>query len=153
MKNLIFKTLFLFLLAIPFMLSAQQPDANKRKQIEAEKVGVYTRVLNLTAEEAKKFWPIYNQMQEEYEKLRNEKRRLHKEMVEKYASLSDNEIEKNLDQFLAIEQKELDLKKKYMDEFKKAIPIKKVALMHKAEREFKRQLLHRFRGEHEQKEE
>lgn len=152
MKKLVFKFIILILMLSPFLLSAQ-PGGEKRKQIEAERVGVYTRVLNLSTEEAKKFWPVFNQMQTEREKLREEKQKLHKEMVEKYASLSDKEIEKNLDQFLALEQKELDIKKKYMEEFKKAIPVKKVALIHNAEREFKRQLLQRFRGEREHMEE
>lgn len=75
-------------------LMAQPPE--KKKTLEAVFVAYVTRQLNLTPEEAQKFWPIYNQYDAESRKLQS------------------NDI-------LVLQQMQLDLKKKYKPEFLKAI--------------------------------
>ena len=55
--------------------------------------------------------------------------------------MSDKEVETNIDKMLGLEDQELQLKKKYITEFKKAIPVKKIILLPKAETEFKKALL------------
>ena len=47
-----------------------QGDGQDKKQVEADRVGVYTRILNLTPAEAQKFWPVFNAYQDELEKNR-----------------------------------------------------------------------------------
>ena len=59
--------------------------------------------------------------------------------------MTDADIDKTIDNFLAIEQRELDLKKRYISEFKKVLPVRKVLLLQKAEREFKKALLLKFK--------
>ena len=64
---------------------------------------------------------------------------------ETIATLSDADVEKALDNMMASEQKSLDLKKKYIGEFKKVLPSRKVALMPFAQMEMKRELIERFK--------
>ena len=61
-----------------------------------------TRQLNLTPEDAQRFWPVYNQYDAESRKLRQE-----------YQQKGGDELE--------MQQKQLDLKKRYKPEFLKAI--------------------------------
>lgn len=117
-----------------------------RKQIEALRVGVYTRVLNLSTEEATKFWPVFNQFQGEMDLIQKDQKQTRKSLSpETVATLSDAELEKALDNMMASEQKSLDLKKKYIGEFKKVLPTRKVALMPFAQMEMKRELIERFK--------
>jgi hypothetical protein len=114
---------------------------DKREKIEALKVSYLTEKMNLTPEEAQKFWPVYNQYKADMKTLKKDKRALAADSKESFETMSDSEITALVDQKLVIDQKALDLKKKYHVEFKKVLPIKKVALLYKAEDQFKRELL------------
>jgi hypothetical protein len=74
------------------------PRPNK-ENIEALKVAFITKHLNLNAEEAQKFWPAYNACFEELKKVRQDKK----------------------EDVLAFEEAALNIKKKYKNDFKKAL--------------------------------
>jgi hypothetical protein len=61
--------------------------------------------------------------------------------------MNDKEIDKALEDELSAQQKSIDLQRKYMVELKKTIPTRKVAMLQKAERDFKLMLLKRMRNE------
>jgi hypothetical protein len=89
---------FLILLAfaaLPFTNLMAQPQERK-EALQALFAAFVTRQLNLTPEDAQKFWPIYNQYDAESRKLQNPDP-------------------------LVLQQMQLDLKKKYKPEFLKAI--------------------------------
>lgn len=127
-------------------ISAQNAEKGKysnenREKIEALKVSYLTEKMNLTPEEAQKFWPVYNQYKADMKTLKKDKRALAADSKESFETMNDNEINALVDQKIVIDQKALDLKKKYHAEFKKVLPIKKVALLYKAEDQFKSELL------------
>ena len=70
----------------------------------------------MTTEEAQKFWPIYNKYEAELRDARIEGRGNKKE--------------------IEMEEKILNIRKKYNGEFEKAIPSEKVNQLFKSEREF-----------------
>lgn len=83
---------------------AEQQDISSKKQqdIEALKAAFITKELELTPDEAKEFWPVYNQ----YEKEMN-------------TAIKDN---KNPDvDVIDGQQKVLDIRKKYKDRFTKVL--------------------------------
>jgi hypothetical protein len=59
----------------------------------------------------------------------------------KIDEMSDEELAKMINSHFDNEQKLLDIKKKYAEEFKKVLSLKKVALLADAENEFKREML------------
>jgi Skp family chaperone for outer membrane proteins len=128
--------------------SAQEPDPQipeeKLQEIKAQKVAYLTQKMDLTPEESQKFWPVYNQYDKELEALRKERREAHKAMKDK-TDLSEADAAKAIDDELASQQKELDLRKKYTAEFKKTIGAKKTMMLFRAERDFNRELLGRMR--------
>jgi Spy/CpxP family protein refolding chaperone len=144
------KTIITSALAIVMSVAvmAQKPTkeemAAKREKIEAAKVGFITQELNLTTEEAQKFWPIYNKYKEERHNLMGDR---HKEDEDrkKIDDMSDSEIEAMLNDRMDKKAKILELDKKYLAEFKKVLPIKKVAKLYKAEHKFKREMLQKFK--------
>jgi len=86
-------------------------------RIEALKIGYLTKKLNLSTEEAQKFWPIYNQYMTEIRKTRQDARQ-------------------NKEGELPTEEKLLNIRKKYNGEFNKALSTEKVNQFFKAEKEF-----------------
>lgn len=125
------------------------PGGEKREQIEAMKVAFLTRKLNFTPEEAKVFWPVYNQYQDEIEKLRENRRSEMKANRNEFDSMSDKDVEKIVDGEIAFRQNELDILKKYNPQFKKVLPMKKVAKLYRAEEDFKRELLQKIQERRE----
>ena len=122
---------------------------DKKEKIEAIKIGYLTKQLELTAEEAKLFWPIYNQYDAEMEVIR--KNRLTELMSAKinFETMSDADVSKTIDNEFNSQQQELNIKKKYNEEFKKVLPVKKVAKFWVAEQKFKLYLLEQLKQQKE----
>src|SRR5215203_1878336 len=110
---------------------------SSREQVETMKIGFFTQRLNLDSEEAKVFLPVYTKYQGELETLRKS-RRENLGNPKNFDEKSDKEIEKAVDSELGFRQSELDLLKKYHGQFKQVLPIKKVAMLYRAEEDFKR---------------
>ncbi len=118
--------------------------AQNGERIEAMKIGFITERLELTSEEAKVFWPVYNKFTDEMKKLRlTTKGKITEEMAD-MPSLSDAEADKILNDMVNFKLNEAELIKRYAQEFKKVLPVKKVVLLFKAENDFKRELLKRL---------
>ncbi|MBT5858885.1 MAG: hypothetical protein HOH88_03360 [Flavobacteriales bacterium] len=139
-----FKTTLIALLCPLFMFSQNISD-KKREKIESQKIAFITNQLDLTSEEAQVFWPVYNEFSKEMKSLHNEKKENSKEIRKNIENMSDSEIAKVLEKIFVIEQKELDVKKKYNLKFQKILSTQKVAKLYRAEREFKKELLNRIR--------
>lgn len=130
--------IMIMVLLISTISQAQKPG---KERIEAMKIGFITKRLSLTAEEAQRFWPVYNRFVDEQEKLRKStKANLIEELADPSA-LSDAEAEKALQEMLQFKSNEAELIRKYTNEFKKVISVQKVVMLFKAELEFKRELL------------
>ncbi|WP_276480423.1 hypothetical protein [Paraflavitalea pollutisoli] len=116
-KLLLIVSLFLTLASA---VVAQSDDDDKKTpggRVEALKIAYLTQKLNLSPDEAQKFWPIYNKYAAEIRKVRIDGR------VNK-----ETEIE--------IEEKMLAIRKKYNSEFTKALSPEKVNAFFKAEKDF-----------------
>ena len=100
-----------------------------RDKIRADKKLVVATNMELTESEAKNFWPIYNEYQKDLQKLN---RRI-ADLLESYAedfrgkSLTDEKAKKLIDEAVAIEQAEANLKGTYAPKLSKALPVRKVA--------------------------
>ena len=125
------------------------PMGEKKEQIEAMKVAFLTKKLDLTPTEAQVFWPVYNQFQDELDKLREGRRKDIREAKSDLENLSDKDVEKVVDGEIAFRQAELDILKKYHLQFKKVLPLPKVARLYRAEEEFKRDLLKKIQEHRE----
>lgn len=129
------------------MISIAQPGAKmeqKKEKVEAMKIGFITQQMNLTPEEAQKFWPVYNQMNNEIENLRKERQLSRENVKDNFETMTDPEFEKLINDEIASRQKEFDIQKKYVAQFKSVVPIKKVAQFYRAEEQFKRKLLEKI---------
>lgn len=116
----------------------------KKAEIRAMKTAFITQRLNLTPEEAEKFWPIYNQFESKMEE--NREKRKSTRRLDQMEEMSDSEVEELVDLRIQIRQEELDIEKAFHLQVKQVLPIKKVAMLYKAEHDFRRELLHKMKG-------
>ena len=135
----------LFLLATTFSIA--QGHKEKQEKIKALKVAYITEQLELTADEAQKFWPIYNDYQEKQFDLRHEKMRsiLNKLEIGTIEKLSEKEASSLLDQMENIEENLFLLKKKFTKDLQGIVSDKKIMKLKKAEGDFNRHLLKQMR--------
>lgn len=136
------KLILPLLLFVVFVGNGQTPPpkSGDLQKIETMKVGFITNKLQLTPEEAKAFWPIYNQYESE-KKAARKSTIGEKEEFKPLDQMSDAEAQKLIENQIAWKSKELDLLKKYIGEFKKVLPVKKVAKLMMVEEQFKKMLL------------
>jgi hypothetical protein len=122
---------------------------DQHKNIEAQRIAFITKELNLTPDEAKVFWPVYN----EYDAKRHELKKSFKESGDFHNTdldkLTEKEANQILDNQMVEAQKFLDLRKEYHAKFKAVLPAVKVLKLYDAEREFQKMLMDKIR-EHNQ---
>ncbi len=111
-----------------------------KERIEAAKIGLITQQLNLTSEQSKQFWPVYNKYSEELQLIRNQQREIRKG----FQTRSDEQLRKDIDKVIELKEKEIAIEKKYVQEFLKVINVRQLAMLHKADNMFKVMLLKRL---------
>lgn len=132
------KKISLFLIVVCstfFQIFAQEDNA----KIEALKIAFITKRLQLNAEEAKKFWPVYNQYEAEKKQVRQSTIGDIKEMKGD-GDFTNTEAEQAISKYIEFKAKDLDLTKRYVSEFRKILPATKIAKLVTAEEHFKKML-------------
>ena len=135
----------LFLLISSFSFS--QGFKEKKGKVKALKIAYITEELDLTTEEAQKFWPIYNAFDDKQSELRHEKMkaildRFEPENIEK---LSEKEASTLLIQMESVEESLFSLRKKFIKDLQGVISAKKIIKLKKAEEDFNRTLLRQMK--------
>ena len=120
---------------------AQQDKIGKR--IDALRVAFITQELDLSSDEAKVFWPIYDAYTAERNTLRKNKRA---NQSQTRKSITADQAEEMIEGSFENDTKEIELKKKYYSQLKAVIPVEKVAKLGPAERAFRNKILKAAKG-------
>ena len=141
------KILFPIIFLLVASLSFSQGFKEKREKVKALKVAYITEQLELTTDEAQKFWPIYNAFDENQAELRHEKMRaiLDRFKPGNVEKLSEKDASNSLIQMEKIEEDLFNLKKKFIKDLQSVISAKKIIKLKKAEEDFNRELLKQMR--------
>lgn len=123
------KTTATLMVALLFSVAlfSQPKQAENRDKVEALRIAFITEKLSLTPDQAQKFWPIYNQLNDEMKKLRQQ-----------YKPAPETQL--TADQTLEFDQKKLDVKKKYKAQFETVLGKDKVNTLYGLEEEFRRKM-------------
>lgn len=124
--------------------SIAQP-VSKRDKIEALRVSFINQKVNFSTQESQLFWPLYDEYNDKLENARKSFRQQFIKNID-FTTLTDKEAEAYINAELTLKQKEYELYKEYFEKFKKVLPIKKVALLRRAEEEFKKELIKNIKG-------
>ena len=120
-------------------LKAQDDYPRGKEKIRAAKVGLITNRLNLSEEQAKIFWVVYD----EFDKKRSEIRKNIRQMTAESRNIttSDDKILSDLKEVLSLKQKEVDLEKEYLSKFLKTINVRQLSELFKTEQLFNQMLV------------
>jgi Spy/CpxP family protein refolding chaperone len=102
--------------------------------------------MDLTKDEAQKFWPIYNANEKAENKLRqktNENRK-----IINPNDLSESEAKTMLKDMIEIEKEKVALRSKLLNDLLEILPAKKIVALIKAERSFRRKMVEEFKERH-----
>jgi Spy/CpxP family protein refolding chaperone len=135
------------LMLLCFVASGQRPgDHEKRmEEYKAMKIAYFTENLGLTPQEAQKFWPLYNQYEQEKAEFRRNRMDRSKEFAVKVDQLSEKEAEEIIDKHIENRQKELDLDVQFNTDLKKILPAKKIMKLYITEVQFREYILRQIR--------
>ncbi|MCF6241463.1 MAG: hypothetical protein L3J74_08985 [Bacteroidales bacterium] len=99
---------------------------SQQKVLKKEKNEIVKDVLELNNDEAKVFWPIYDQYMHELKPYNQIFVNTIKEYIDKYDHLSDEDAKKLFNNTIIVEESKLRLKKKYYRKMVKVLPPQKV---------------------------
>jgi len=119
----------------------QMPNASGVQKLQVIKEKYLDQNLQLTTDEAARFWPIYKRYQEEILEVRRLKR------------LNNSDAQANgreqVKKDLEFDGRLVEIKTRYNSEFLKVLPPEKLSRLYKSEREFSDEVI-RMLGEHQQ---
>jgi Spy/CpxP family protein refolding chaperone len=141
------KLLPIVLILVSATVFSQPRFREKMEQIKSLKVAYITDALELTPDEASKFWPIYNAYDDKQKELRQEKIRgyLDRMDADEINKMSDKEANNFLAQMENTEDELYQLRKKFITNLKGILPARKIIKLKKAEEGFNRKLLRQYR--------
>ena len=125
--------------ALSTSLKAQDEYPRKNEKIKAAKVGLITNRLNLTEEQAKTFWIVYDEFDKKRVEIRKNVRKMTAES--RNITTSDDKILSDLKEVLSLKQKEVDLEKEYLSKFLKSINVRQLSELFKTEQLFNQMLV------------
>lgn len=105
-----------------------------RKDIRSQKKQLIALNLSLTATEATKFWPIYDQYQAEYKKIGDAKLALVTEYAQNFGTMTDEQALDYLKRSEEISKSVIELRNKYVPLVNHVLPGKKTATFFQLER-------------------
>ncbi|MBK8405945.1 MAG: hypothetical protein IPL25_18320 [Saprospiraceae bacterium] len=111
-----------------------------REKLEAQRIAYITNKLDLSSDESIKFWPVYN----EYAKKRLEVRRENRDLRKGKGS-DQMDSRNSVDDQLAMQEKELQLKRDYYGKFKQLLPERKLIRLEEVEKEFNMEVIKTLR--------
>jgi Spy/CpxP family protein refolding chaperone len=114
--------------------SSQQPNSIDDKDIEmlradlrAHRKEITAQNIDLTADEATKFWPLFDEYRKEAIKPNDDRWALIKEYAANYDTMTEAQAQDYIKRVTAVDQQLLALRMKYVPIFEKVISAKKTA--------------------------
>ncbi len=143
MKKLSIIILFIFFSA---GVCLAQQGANKQDKIYAAKVAFFTERLQLTPQEAEKFWPVYNDYQNRRDKIIQQRKNTTQYYMKNADNLSDKEISQILNDYINFQKQETALLENFNTKLKEILPERKVIKVYITEIQFRNYLLGQLRN-------
>jgi hypothetical protein len=101
--------------------------------IRANRKALVAVNLNLTAEEAAKFWPVYDRYQQEINATGDRLAAVIEDYTNHFGELSNDKALQILQDYLAAEADRIKVRRTYVDEFAKILPGRTVARFYQIE--------------------
>ena len=139
-------TLAAFVVSAAALAAAPAPDHHEgeeqdiqalvelmRKDVRAEKADIVAKTMELSADQAALFWPVYKKYEAEAKMLGDERLAIITDYAETYDTLTDEKAKDLVTRAVALDGKEHALKERYLEEFLAVLPAKVVARFYQVE--------------------
>ena len=138
----------IFIVFILFALKVNAQNNDKKEQLKALKIAFITNELSLTADEAAKFWPVFNVFEAKQQEIRNAKTKsiLKKITDEELDKMSDKDASTLLVQLENTEEDLFQNRKKLVVNLKNVLSPIKILKLKRAEENFSKKLLQQYRN-------
>lgn len=149
MRSVTLITLATSLLLQCSAVSAQRPANEERekwyKEMRDYKHSFLAKELDLNNEQQRKFFPVYDEMEDETAKLLHETRQMEDRVIKEGNSVTDIEYEKAAEALFEQKSKEGEIEKNYMKKFEPILTKKQLFMLKGAERKFTRDIMKHHR--------
>lgn len=147
MKKVVFGTMMFCLMAVVgFSQDATGEQTGPiADRINAKKMAFFTDKLQLSTDEFQNFWPLFTEYEGKQRGIRQQYR-----TKKAFKFMSDKEAETYVLNSFKMEEELLNLKKDYFQKFKDVLPIRKIAMLNKVDRQFKEALLRQMQQRNRQ---
>ncbi len=139
-KNIKILILSLLMFCGVFTQANAQRKGEKIKQARQEYI---KKRLNLTPDQDKKFWVVYEAYVDEQQAINKAKKQMRLEMPSLTAT--DEQLNANIQEMLNLKQREVDIEKNYIPKFKAIISVRQLVEMYSASKDFNKLLLDKLR--------
>jgi len=146
MKKVVIVILIILMLPV-IRVAAQNPNLEK---LNNYKIGFFTKRLNLTSEEAEKFWPVYNEYQGKRNLIQLEKLKINRNFNQNGSTLSDNQLVEMGDKYVDCLVQESALAVAFHKKLREVLSPSKVIMYYQAENQYKAQLLNELQNVRQQ---
>jgi Skp family chaperone for outer membrane proteins len=141
------KKIFTLLLLLLSLTTFAQDMGKRVERIKALRVAFISDRLDLTTDEAQKFWPIFNQFDDKHFELQRQKKQLMQKLrPENTATLSDKETAKLMEQDEQLETEIQNNRRQLAKDLQGVIPNQKILMLKQLEIEFKSKLLQQMKN-------
>jgi hypothetical protein len=131
------------IIAITAVAAVNAPIVNAQEDLQAasevirqQKKIYIAKIMELTAQEKKAFWPLYAEYESGLSKLRAERIELAMNFLQNRGYLSDAEAIAMLNQKLSLDGADLKFKQSHVAKFMQVLPVRKVVRFYQAENRF-----------------
>jgi hypothetical protein len=143
---------FAFLLVFcSFVLAVHAQERKSRderiEKFQTMKIAFLTEKLELTTEEAEKFWPLYKEFETNKREISRHRHFRRGNWDEQLENMTDQEAQEMLDEMMAARKKEVQLDEAFHKDLNGILPPKKILKLHRAEIQFREHMLRKLRDE------
>lgn len=140
MKKIFITLTATLLLTLGMFAQVDGRNHTMQEKVRTQRIAFMTERLQLTAEEAQQFWPVFNEFESEMREIRKDRIRR-----PEFMKMSNEEALDFIKKTQELDRKEMELKQSYTEKFLEVLPPQKVAQLDHIEKAFNRELLKMIR--------
>jgi hypothetical protein len=129
-----------------FELRLEGSFETRKDQFKSQKIAFFSSNIGLSAKEAERFWPVYNEYSDKLESLKKEQRKVLNQLSRFEMLDNEKEVKALLDAYVNSSVQESALFQEYYKKFSAILPPSKVVRLYQAEEEFRQILIRSLRG-------
>lgn len=148
MKKLFVTATAMMMACVFFTAQAQRHhDNNWKEKIKSEKIAFLTMEMDITPQEAQAFWPLYNLIEKERDAAFQNIFKTHKELACAVETDDADKISTCINNYHQAQSRLYEIDTKATEEYRKVLPIKKIAKLYLSEEKFRRHHIRKLREE------